>query len=111
MCHYLYCLGLKTVGLCLEKTPNTDRWNWKPNFHKMRDLMTNAVVANEERMKRSEIQREYKCTQYQECNTNSPKVSERIHVGNKTSVLGSVDLVTDTGMGRKISPFNFELHN
>merc|ERR1712156_1005397 len=27
---------------------------------------------------------------------NSPNASERIHVGNKTTVLGSMDMVTDT---------------
>ena len=106
MCHYLYCLGLKTVGLCLAKTPNTDRLLWEPNFHKMRDLMTNALAANEEKMKMNEIQSQHNCIQYQQCNTNSPNVSERIHVGNKTSVLGSIDLVTDTGMDKFFKPFN-----
>ena len=75
-------------------------------MHKMRDLMTNALAANEEKMKMNEIRNQHKCTQYQKCNDNSPNVSERMHVGNKTSVLGSIDLVTDTGMDKFFIPFN-----
>ena len=83
----------KTVGLCLEKIPQEMRSNWKPNHHKMRDLMTTAMVANEQQMKKSQerqnqmIERGYNVG-------DAPNASERTHVGNKTSVLGSMDLVT-----------------
>ena len=74
---------------------NNMRSNWKPNHHKMRDLMTTAMVANEEQMKKSQerqnrmIERGYNVG-------NAPNISERMHVGNKTPVLGSMDLVTGT---------------
>ena len=84
----------KTVGLCLEKTPliNT-RSDWKPNHHKMRDLMTTAIVANEKRMKKSE-ERRNRMIESGHYSGNAPNVSERMHVGRKTPVLGSMDLVT-----------------
>ena len=71
------------------------RANWKPNHHKMRDLMTTAMVANEQQMKKSQEWR----NQMIEIGIdvgNAPNISERMHVGNKTPVLGSMDLVTGT---------------
>ena len=67
--------------------------NWKPNHHKMRDLMTTAMVANEQKMKKSQEWRNLMIeTGYNV--GNAPNISERMHVGNKTPVLGSMDLVT-----------------
>ena len=90
----------KTVGLCLEKIPqNNMRSNWKPNHHKMRDLMTTAMVANEQKMKKSQERqnRMIDIRIYRGYNVgNAPNISERMHVGNKTPVLGSMDLVTGT---------------
>ena len=86
----------KTVGLCLEKIPqNNMRSNWKPNHHKMRDLMTTAIVANEEKMKKSQERRNRMIERGYNVG-NAPNISERMHVGNKTPVLGSMDLVTGT---------------
>ena len=89
-------IDFKTVGLCLEKIPQNDmRSNWKPNHHKMRDLMTTAMVANEQKMKKSqEMQNQMIEMGYNV--GNAPNASERMHVGNKTPVLGSMDLVTGT---------------
>ena len=84
----------KTVGLCLEKTPQIKtRSDWKPNHHKMRDLMTTAIVVNEQHMKKSEeeLNRIIERGHYF---GNAPNTSERMHVGRKTPVLGSMDLVT-----------------
>ena len=59
----------------------------------MRDLMTTAMVANEQQMKKRQerqnqmIERGYNVG-------NAPNISERMHVGSKTPVLGSMDLVT-----------------
>ena len=55
--------------------------------------MTTAMVANEQQMKKSQerqnqmIERGYNVG-------DAPNASERTHVGNKTSVLRSMDLVT-----------------
>ena len=95
------------------------RSNWKPNHHKMRDLMATAMVANEQEMKNSQdnqidyswlfdqfekMEENVNDTEYsdyfhqmieRENNVgNAPNTSERTHVGNKTPVLGSMDLVT-----------------
>jgi hypothetical protein len=85
----------KTVGLCLEKIPNNirQRYDWKPNHHKMRDLMTTAMVANEQQMKKSQ-ERQNRMIERGYHNGNAPNASERTHVGSKTPVLGSMDLVT-----------------
>ena len=86
----------KTVGLCLEKIPQNDMGsNWKPNHHKMRDLMTTAMVANEQKMKKSQERRNRMIERGYNVG-NAPNISERTHVGNKTPVLGSMDLVTGT---------------
>ena len=87
-------IDFKTVGLCLEKIPqNNMRSDWKPNHHKMRDLMATAMVANEQKMKKSQEWRNLMIeTGYNV--GNAPNISERMHVGNKTPVLGSMDLVT-----------------
>ena len=77
----------KTIDLCPEKTPQNIRKQWKPNHHKMRDLMTEAAIFSEHQMK----------TGGEYYGPNSPNASERSHVGTKTPVLGSMDLVTDTG--------------
>ena len=37
----------KTIDLCPEKTPQNIRKQWKPNHHKMRDLMTEAAIFSE----------------------------------------------------------------
>ena len=82
----IVCDNYKTVDLCLEKKPKNIRTYWKPNHHKMRDLMTQAAIVNEAQNKTG--------GRY---DSNSPSVSERSHVGTKTPVLGSTDFVTDTG--------------
>ena len=65
--------------------------------------MTKAIVANEQQMKDTEYyeypeETEYpKETEYPEETEesgNAPIASERMHVGSKTPVLGSMDLVT-----------------
>ena len=84
----------KTVGLCLEKTPQINtRSDWKPNQQKMRDLMTTAIVANEQGMKKSE-KRQNRMIERGHYSGSAPNASERMHVGSKTPVLGSTDLVT-----------------
>ena len=58
--------------------------------------MTKAIVANEQQMK-SQAYYEYpEETEYQEETEypSAPNASERTHVGSKTPVLGSMDLVT-----------------
>ena len=80
--------AFKTADLCPEKAPRTDRFNWHPNNRQMRDLMRRAVTSNENRLMSEE--------NYYD-NENRPNVTERIHVGNKTPVLGSMDMVTDPG--------------
>ena len=77
----------KTIDLCPEKTPQNIRKEWKPNHHKMRDLMTEAAILSELKMK----------TGGEYSGPNSPNASERSHVGTNTPVLGSMDFVTDTG--------------
>ena len=71
------------------------RSNWEPNHHKMRDLMTTAMVTNEQKMKKSQ-ERQNRMVERGYNVGNAPNISERMHVGNKTSVLGSMDLVTGT---------------
>merc|ERR1719219_2145205 len=80
--------AFKTVDLCPEKAPRTGRFNWHPNNRQMRDLMRRAVTSNENRLMSEE--------NYYD-NENRPNVTKRIHVGNKTPVLGSMDMVTDPG--------------
>ena len=77
--------NVKTVPLCMEKTPRNIRKNWKPNHDEMRELMLKAAILNENHLATNE-----------EYNSNSPNASERSHVGTKIPVLGSSDLVTDT---------------
>ena len=69
------------------------RSDWKPNHHKMRDLMTTAIVNNEQRIKKSEKRRN-QMIERGHYSGNAPNASERMHVGSKTPVLGSMDLVT-----------------
>ena len=75
----------KTINICLEKSPQNIRRNWRPNHREMRDLMTEAAIKNEQLMEKLAYR------------SNSPNASERSHVGTKTPVLGSMDFVTDTG--------------
>ena len=77
----------KTINICLEKSPQNIRRNWRPNHREMRDLMTEAAIKNEQLMEKLAFVQ----------GSNSPNASERSHVGTKTPVLGSMDLVTDTG--------------
>merc|ERR1711936_851931 len=56
--------------------------------------MTKFVKFNEKRLMTEE---EYYQNYYGEIPKNKPNISERIHVGNKTPVLGSMDQVTDAG--------------
>merc|ERR1719367_2637824 len=56
--------------------------------------MTKFVKFNEERLMTEE---EYYQDYYGKIPENRPNASERIHVGNKTPVLGSMDKVTDPG--------------
>ena len=46
--------AFKTIDLCLEKTPRNGRHNWYPNKYQMRDLMTEAAKANENRLLQEE---------------------------------------------------------
>jgi hypothetical protein len=85
--------AFKTIELCPEKEPRYDRYNWYPNKHLSRDLMTKSVKLNEERLMREEDFYE----DYPGFNENRPNSTERSHVGNKTAVLGSIDKVTDPG--------------
>ena len=55
--------------------------------------MTTAIVANEQRMKKSE-KRQNRMIERGHYSGNAPNASERTHVGSKTPVLGSMDLVT-----------------
>ena len=89
--------GFKTVDLCLEKKPLTDKWKREPNHYKIRDLMTQAAIANEKRLQRSEANWLIDQKNGYTYGRKMPSASERCHVGNKTAVLGSMDLVTDTG--------------
>ena len=79
------CNEYKTIDLCLKKKPNSVRGVWKPNHYKMRDLMTKAAIVNEHQNKTGGFY-----------GSNSPNASERSHIGTKTPVLGSTDLVTDS---------------
>merc|ERR1719336_1734088 len=56
--------------------------------------MTKFVKFNEKRLMTEE---EYYQDYYGKVSENKPNASERIHVGNKTPVLGSMDKVTDPG--------------
>merc|ERR1719495_116282 len=56
--------------------------------------MTKFVKFNEKRLMTEE---EYYQDYYGEIQENKPNASERIHVGDKTPVLGSMDKVTDPG--------------
>ena len=97
----------KTINICLEKSPQNIRRNWRPNHREMRDLMTEAAIRNEQLMEKLAGEHEsdeYESGEYEsgeygsgEYGSNSPNASERSHVGTKTPVLGSIDLVTDTG--------------
>ena len=82
---FVSSIEFKTINICLEKSPQNIRRNWRPNHREMRDLMTEAAIKNEQFMEKLEY------------GPNSPNASERSHVGTKTPVLGSMDLVTDTG--------------
>merc|ERR1711923_598263 len=86
--------AFKTIDLCPEKEPRYDRKNWFPNSKSSRDLMTKFVKFNEKRLMTEE---EYYQDYFGEIPENKPNASERIHVGNKTPVLGSMDKVTDPG--------------
>jgi len=79
--------GFKTVSLCLEKTPRNIRDDVNQNGDKMRDLMLRAAIKNENEDRLED--EGYR-------GGNSPNASERSHVGTKTPVLGSMDMVTDT---------------
>ena len=57
--------------------------------------MTAAMVTNEQQMKKSQEWRNQMIEIGYDVG-NAPNISERMHVGNKTSVLGSMDLVTGT---------------
>ena len=93
--------NVKTVPLCMEKRPKNIRKDWKPNHDEMRELMLKAAILNEEilanggeryypgRDNRRRISR-------RPSRPKSPSASERSHVGTKSPVLGSSDLVTDT---------------
>jgi len=99
ICSILIQIGVtikafKTIDLCPEKEPRNDRKNWFPNSKSSRDLMTKFVKFNEERLMTEE---EYYQDYYGKIPENKPNASERIHVGNKTPVLGSMDKVTDPG--------------
>ena len=92
----------KTINICLEKSPQNIRRNWRPNHREMRDLMTEAAIKKEQLMEK--LAGEHESDEYEsgeygsgEYGSNSPNASERSHVGTKTPVLGSIDLVTDTG--------------
>merc|ERR1719336_3560579 len=56
--------------------------------------MTRFVKFNEKRLMKEE---DYYQDYYGKIQENKPNASERIHVGNKTPVLGSLDKVTDPG--------------
>ena len=58
--------------------------------------MTTAIVANEKQMKDTEYYQYPEETEYPEETVYpfAPNASERMHVGSKTPVLGSMDLVT-----------------
>ena len=94
------CDNYKTVDLCLMKKPRNIRSDWKPNYHKMRDLMTQAAIVNEAQNKTG--------GRY---DLNSPSASERSHVGTKTPVLGSTDFVTDTGHDAGLLSTIFEAYS
>jgi hypothetical protein len=78
--------AFKTIDLCLEKTPRNGRHNWYPNKYQMRDLMTEAAKANENRLLQEE--------DYYNSDENKPNSTERSHIGSKTPVLGSIALIT-----------------
>merc|ERR1719367_2503005 len=66
--------------------------------------MTKFVKFNEKRLMTEEqyyqeeyYQEDYYQDYYGKIPENKPNASERIHVGNKTPVLGSMDKVTDPG--------------
>jgi len=104
-------IDFKSVGLCLEKIPQKNmRSDWKPNHHKMRDLMTAAVVANEQQIKKNQERRNRLIERG--CNIgNATNISERMHVGNKTPVLGSMDLVTDARHDAGLLSTIYEAYN
>jgi len=86
----------------MEKRPRNIRRDWKPNHDEMRELMLKAAILNEENLANGE-ERYYPGRQDNRRRTSrrpsrprSPSASERSHVGTKSPVLGSSDLVTDT---------------
>ena len=84
--------AFKTINLCLEKTPRNGRHNWYPNKYQMRDLMTEAAKANENRLLQEENY--YNYNENKPNPTESPNATERSHIGSKTPVLGSMDFIT-----------------
>ena len=82
----------------MEKRPKNIRKDWKPNHDEMRELMLKAAILNEENManggeryypgrdNRRRISR-------RPSRPKSPSASERSHVGTKSPVLGSSELV------------------
>ena len=87
-----YTEAFKTIDLCLEKTPRNGRHNWYPNKYQMRDLMTEAAKANENRLLQEEDY--YNYDENKPNPTERPNSTERSHVGSKTPVLGSKDFIT-----------------
>ena len=90
--------AFKTIDLCLEKTPRNGRHNWYPNKYQMRDLMTEAAKANENRLLQegdyyNNFQHLFK-NENEPNPTERPSPSERSHIGSKTPVLGSMDFIT-----------------
>ena len=91
--------NFKTVPLCMDKTPHNIRKDWKPNHDEMRELMLKATILNEKFMANGEarcFQDHCRGFKSSDSNSKSPNASERSHVGTKTPVVGSSDLVTDT---------------
>ena len=87
--------AFKTINLCLEKTPRNGRHNWYPNKYQMRDLMTEAAKANENRLLQEENYYDYYNYNENKSNpTERPNATERSHIGSKTPVLGSMDFIT-----------------
>merc|ERR1711971_1260608 len=90
--------AFKTIDLCLEKTPRNGRHNWYPNKYQMRDLMTEAAKANENRLLQEEDYYNYfNFDENKQNPTERPNSTERSHIGGKTPVLGSMDFITDAG--------------
>merc|ERR1740122_192728 len=66
--------------------------------YQMRDLMTEAAKANENRLLQEEDFYNYFNFDENEPNpTERPNSTERSHIGSKTPVLGSMDFITDAG--------------